>query len=94
MSIGMPVLDKEEELDQHFNKLLEEQYEVNHEILIMLITEKDNREKIIEEALDSIQVKIGLLDYFKVTKKDIEKHMDKLKSRGWKFKKILKIEEE
>lgn len=85
------ILDKDEQLDQHFKKLLEEQAELNHELMKSLSTGKENRANIIEETLDNIQMCIGVLDYFNVREEDLDKHNQKLLDRGWGIKRKLEV---
>jgi len=92
VSLKIPVLQKKETIDKHFIKLLEEEAEVNHEMMISITQNKPNRERIVSETLDLIQVGIGILDEYNVTKEDVDKHNEKLKAKGWKFKRHLYID--
>lgn len=86
------VLEKEEIFIKHFEKLLEEVGELHEEVGINTYV---NKEKAISEALDVIQVCIGLIDKLEPNNAGIEKavnaHFEKLKGRGWKFKKLIEL---
>lgn len=84
------VLDKKEKWGMHKAKVYEESLE-----LVEAIKEGDNAH-IAEEALDVIQVTIGVLDKLHNEGMDIQqaiyRHNKKLVNRGWKEKAIVKIQ--
>ncbi|KRQ86033.1 hypothetical protein ABG79_02165 [Caloramator mitchellensis] len=90
------VLKKENETySDIFNKLVEEVMEIKTEIEAIEL-EVGEKEKLIAETLDVIQVCIGLLDKLSHEgvniRKAIEKHNLKLLQRGWRYKKVLYID--
>ncbi|NBI05779.1 hypothetical protein [Senegalia massiliensis] len=85
------VLDKNDTLKEHFYKFEEEASELKHEMMIQDIMGYCNRENVIAEAMDVIQVCIGILDYCRATEEDIEKHNNKLLCRGWNVKQVYNI---
>ncbi len=98
--IKLYVLDKNERLNLDNNewtfegiadKVREESFELREALTCY------NQERIAEEALDVMQVVIGLLDKLNNGNMDLKKeiaiHNAKLKGRGWKFKKILEVRE-
>jgi NTP pyrophosphatase (non-canonical NTP hydrolase) len=84
------VLDKNDNWGLHKAKVYEESLE-----LVEAIKEGDNAH-IAEEALDVIQVAIGILDKLHHEEIDIQqavfKHNKKLANRGWDAKAFIKIE--
>lgn len=96
--IRIPVLKKDDDWENHVDKLLEEAIELIDEIEYIEkdLFEEVSHECIVEEALDVVQVCIGILDkveseYPGTIKKNIQKHYIKLLQRGWKVKEILKV---
>jgi NTP pyrophosphatase (non-canonical NTP hydrolase) len=96
--IKLYVLNKNEILNLDNNKwtFAEIAGKVDEECieLVEALTSFD-QEHIAEEALDVIQVAMGLLDKLSCgdmdLKKEIEIHNAKLKGRGWEFKKTLEV---
>ncbi|MBU5677890.1 hypothetical protein KQI88_15845 [Alkaliphilus sp. MSJ-5] len=94
--IKLPVLEKNDRWSEHVLKLTEEY----NELLCAFLKEDSIRfEDVIEETLDLIQVCIGILDKLDTDRPGIVrlsamKHIEKLHSRGWKFKKWLYINED
>lgn len=84
------VLDKNDSWGMHKAKVYEESLE-----LVDAIKEGDNAH-IAEEALDTIQVAIGILDKLHKEGIDIQqavyRHNKKLTNRGWDAKAIIKIQ--
>lgn len=94
----IPVLDKKDNIKECFDVILEEQNELNDELLILLCNKSLSREdkevvkhRIKKESFDLIQGCIGLLDKLEATQEDVEEHYKKLESRGWNFKRVLKV---
>lgn len=97
----IPVLKKDESWSEHLKKLNEEVKELADE---MEYIDKDLFEEIgyqciIEEALDVIQVCIGIIDkaetkYHGKLKKASKEHIRKLMERGWTIKKVLQVVED
>jgi hypothetical protein len=94
--IKLLVLDRNEKLN--IDKSTESFSEIAHKIgeeYRELIAEMPGYEydlnNIAEEALDLVQVLIGLLDKLPNLEEEIKIHNAKLKGRGWKFKKIYEI---
>lgn len=84
------VLDKKEKWGMHKAKVYEESLE-----LAEAIKEGDNAH-IAEEALDNIQVAIGILDKLHNEGLDIQqavyRHNKKLVARGWNAKAVIKVQ--
>lgn len=84
------VLNKNDNWGLHKAKVYEECLE-----LVEAIKEEDNVH-IAEEALDIIQVAIGVLDKLHHEKIDIQqaiyKHNKKLADRGWDAKAVIKVQ--
>lgn len=84
------VLSKEDKWKEHEKKVNEESEE-----LVEAIEEKDAAH-IAEEALDNIQVNIGILDKLYHDGVNIEEavhtHNRKLVNRGWKHKAVIKVQ--
>ena len=96
--IKLPVLDKNDNWYQHKSKLLEEVKETIEELSKNPHSEKEKTKINLLAALetfDTIEVCIGILDKLESEGIDIEKaawqHYRKLESRGWKFKKVIEI---
>ena len=90
--MNMIILDKDESVLNHFRKLEEEVDELKTELMLKDLKNEDNDNHIKEECLDVIQVCLGILDKYKVTEKDILRHVEKLEKRRWKAKKVIKLE--
>ena len=77
-------LDIKVSLEDEIEKCIEEDSEFIAGVL------KEDRENIIEEFWDSVQAKINVMDMMGIPIKEINeglhKHLDKMKSRGYKFK--------
>lgn len=86
----MMILDKNDPWPTHGAKLIEEAEELAEGI------ENGDKANIAEEAFDTIQVCIGILDKLRIEGIDIRteclRHEKKLINRGWKHKGILEIE--
>lgn len=85
------VLDKKDSWKKHRDKVEEESTE-----LVEAIKEKDPAH-IAEEALDNIQVSIGVLDKLYCLglidiQQAIDKHNKKLVDRGWNHKAVVKVQ--
>ncbi|WDU84226.1 hypothetical protein [Caloramator sp. Dgby_cultured_2] len=78
------------------NKAKEEVDELCEELFKYELDNIDNKENIAAETLDVIQVCIGLLDKLSEEgvniRKTIEKHNLKLLHRGWRYKKVIRID--
>lgn len=99
------LLNKNESLGIDFNKVkITEQMKKIREECEELAKEvysnqrnrtKDNTERVTEECLDVIQANIGLLYILKFQGVDLEsalrRHNEKLESRKWTFKYIIRI---
>ncbi|SHH54516.1 hypothetical protein SAMN02745135_01148 [Caloranaerobacter azorensis DSM 13643] len=99
MEIILPVLDKKEDWAQHQQKLKEEFKELSLALATTNIYGEEAIENIAEEALDVIQVCIGILDRVnennpRILKNKIQRHVVKLVNRGWKFKEVLRVVED
>ena len=81
------VLDKKDAWGKQANKLLEEVEELKRAISL------GDKENVAEEALDVLQVCIGMLDTLEMEgytlKPLICKHLKKLRSRKWRTKKLI-----
>lgn len=108
VNLKMPILKKNHDWDEHLLKFREEAKELEISIGILDFIEKKQKESfktpeeaaesLISETLDVIQMCIGILDklmksYPKLVCKGFTKHIKKLDSRGWKFKKWLAVTE-
>lgn len=107
--INIPVLKRNDSFIEQYKKLKEERMEVD-ELLVqrIVLMKPDNnielsdiahesfksRLNLIGELMDEIQCCINLLDKVGATPGEINGHIYKLEKRGWKFKKVLKIEGE
>lgn len=84
------VLDKDDRWNMHKSKVYEECIELADAI------KEGDKDHIAEEALDNIQVAIGILDKLHQEGVDIQKaismHNKKLNDRGWKHKRTIKIQ--
>lgn len=84
------VLDKKDKWKDHKKKVDEEASELIEAI------EEGNVSHIAEEALDNIQVSIGILDKLYHEGVDIQgavhMHNKKLVGRGWKHKAVVKVQ--
>lgn len=84
------VLDKKDKWKEHEKKISEESEELVEAI------KEGNTEHIAEEALDNIQVSIGVLDKLYSEGVDIQDavhmHNKKLVGRGWKHKAVVKVQ--
>ena len=89
------VLRKNDEYMEMLYKLREETEELKEEIELHFRKNINNKENIAAEALDVIQVCIGILDKLEREginiEKTIAKHNVKLLGRGWEVKKIVHI---
>ncbi|MFT9495805.1 hypothetical protein [Anaerosolibacter sp.] len=102
--ILIPVIDKEFELVPQFEKLEEEVKEVWEGIMSLYDganIEEDGKlhEELASEVLDVIQVCVGLAEIIErqckgSLEKAAEKHPAKLINYGFKFKKILRVDED
>lgn len=82
----IPILWKREDWVQHLSKLSEEFTELAHELHDM-DEGKGNIGRTVSEALDVIQVAIGIIDASGVDYSEaIREHAEKLQSRGWSIK--------
>lgn len=107
---SLPVLEKNDDWDTHSVKLLEEAREVFSAIQLLDYienpintsripkTKEEAAASVVAETLDVMQMCIGVLDKaldsYPVLKDAELQHIEKLYSRGWKFKKWLRIEED
>ncbi|RMD05064.1 hypothetical protein D9O40_00820 [Clostridium autoethanogenum] len=84
------VLDKKDKWKEHEKKVNEESEELVEAI------KEGNTTHIAEEALDNIQVSIGVLDKLYHEGMNIEEaiftHNRKLVNRGWKHKAVVKVQ--
>ena len=93
-SFIFPVLDTSNEtIVTEYEKLLEEIEELKEAILVHTGSIEDinkNKENLIEESFDVIQVIINLLDKLGISSKDkqeaYKKHVEKMIERGWDVK--------
>lgn len=99
MNIKIPVLQKIDSWEKHLDKQQEEAEELREAIVNVAYLERNNEKNLLhiaEEALDNIEVCIGILD--KLGKEIVEKanieHIKKLEKRGWNFKNVLEIRED
>lgn len=99
--ILIPILRKDHDWDKHREKLQEEIKELDDAIrdLETYGEQQIVIEQAIEEAMDVIQVCIGIIYKVLETHREIaiEKirgHIVKLINRGWKVAKVLKVEED
>jgi galactokinase/mevalonate kinase-like predicted kinase len=98
----LPVLQKDDSWGEHLDKQQEESEELREAIVKVAYLEEYNEKNlqhIAEEALDNIEVCIGILDKLeqidkRIVKKANANHIKKLLERGWKFKKLLTIKED
>lgn len=107
MNIKLPVLEKDHDWNQHRDKFEEECIEVSEAIQWLKCMEKEaNKEKVEEaatellsEVFDVMQMCVGVMDKLKkdhpkIIDQGVKRHVEKLYSRGWKFKSWLSIEED
>ncbi len=108
IDIKLPVLEKDHPWWMHFTKLEEESREVISAIQTLDYTEKypgrlpklsdEAAANVVAETLDLIQMCVGILDkvleQYPILKEAELQHIEKLYSRGWKFKKWLAISED
>ena len=87
---SFPVLDTSDiTFEEEMSKFDEEVKELKEAIELFTSNELIPLDDVIEESYDVIQVvinlidRLGLMDYMQ---EGLEKHIDKLKDRGWKFK--------
>lgn len=84
------VLDKKDKWKEHEKKVNEESEELVEAI------KEGNTAHIAEEALDNIQVAVGILDKLYHEGMNIEEaiftHNKKLVNRGWKHKAVVKVQ--
>lgn len=87
---NFPILDTSEiTIKEELSKFDEEVKELKEAIELFTSNGLIPLDDVIEESYDVIQVvinliyKLGLMDYMQ---EGLEKHIDKLKDRGWKFK--------
>ena len=93
LDMKIPVLDKADRWPEHILNLTEEFTELVQSFL------EGNIEHTVEETFDVIQICVGILDKFDMSdpwlvKSGYLKHIEKLHSRGWNFKKWLDINED
>ncbi|MGF7059266.1 hypothetical protein [Brassicibacter mesophilus] len=102
MELKLPVLQKDDKWEEHMDKVEEESLELYDAIEALSYYENITEKQLLhiaEEALDNIEVCIGILDKLeKIDKRIVKKananHIKKLLERGWKFKKLLTIKED
>lgn len=87
---NFPILDTSEiEFEIELEKLKEETEELLGAVIKYKTNEFELIDNVIEEGYDVIQVvvniidRLGLIDYMQ---EGLERHIEKLKGRGWKFK--------
>ncbi|MCX7903257.1 MAG: hypothetical protein N2486_01990 [Caloramator sp.] len=90
------VLKKDDDNVSILNKLNEEVDELSNELFKSIMDNVNNKEEMAAEALDVIQVCVGLLDKLEQEglniRKAMEKHNLKLLNRGWQYKKVIRID--
>lgn len=89
----LPVLDKDETWKEHKDKLFEESTELLDELTVIDVG------NIVAESFDVIQVCIGILDKAEtehpgITKRISNEHIAKLINKGFRFKSVLRVEED
>ena len=92
----IPILWKNEDLDQHRAKLSEEFTELCHE-LHDIAEGSDNIERVVSESFDIIQVAIGHIEkasaeYGIDVEHAIRLHTEKLTGRGWSIKGWIELD--
>ncbi|MCT4593153.1 MAG: hypothetical protein N4A57_02615 [Anaeromicrobium sp.] len=111
MEFLIPILHSNEELgfkdnldlDKLGEKLIEEAKEVQSAINCFLECDdvgfkSKNIGDIVEEAMDAIQIGIGILNFCmkedgQITKERMKAHLPKLLKRGWLVENVLRVEE-
>jgi len=95
-------LQKDDNWKKHLEKMKEESKELQEAIEAILDSEditKEQLEHIAEETLDIMEVGVGIFDKLKnqynmnLRAASVE-HIKKLASRGWRFKTVLRVEED
>lgn len=90
VSLEMMVLDKKDDWKEHCHKLNEEVIETFMAIAV------GNKEHMVSEVLDTIQVCVGMMHKLYGDGVDLEKaiaiHNSKLVDRGWDHKAIIRIQ--
>lgn len=99
MELKLPVLQKDDNWEKHLEKVEEESLELYEAIEALSYYENITVNQLLhiaEEALDNIEVCIGILDKLgkEITEKANVNHIKKLAERGWKFKAVLEIRED
>ncbi len=101
MELKLPVLEKDDNWEQHRDKEEEESVELYNALQEVIFEEcsEDKLLHIAEESFDVIEVAIGILDKLeqidkRIVKKANANHIKKLLERGWKFKKLVTIIED
>lgn len=93
-NVSFPVLDTTEiAFEVELDKLREETEELIGAAIKYKTNEIVTIDNVIEESYDVIQVVINLIDKLELTdymQEGLEKHIEKLKGRGWKFKEVSK----
>lgn len=91
---NFPILDTSEiAFEVELDKLREETEELIGDAIKYKTNEIVTIDNVIEESYDVIQVVINLIDKLELTdymQEGLEKHIEKLKGRGWKFKEVSK----
>lgn len=91
---NFPILDTSEiAFEVELDKLREETEELIGAAIKYKTNEIVTIDNVIEESYDVIQVVINLIDKLELTdymQEGLEKHIEKLKGRGWKFKEVSK----
>lgn len=91
---NFPILDTSEiEFEIELEKLKEETEELLGAVIKYKTNEFESIDNVVEESYDVIQVVINIIDRLGVMDymtEGLEKHIEKLKGRGWKFKEVSK----
>lgn len=91
---NFPILDTSEiAFEVELDKLREETEELIGAAIKYKTNEIVTIDNVIEESYDVIQVVINLIDKLELTdymQEGLEKHIEKLKGRGWEFKEVSK----
>lgn len=101
MELKLPVLQKDDNWEQHMDKVEEESLELYDAIEALSYYENITEKQLLhiaEETFDNIEVAIGILDKLeqidkRIVKKANANHIKKLIDRDWKFKTVLEIRE-
>lgn len=86
------VLRKNDDIRTTIKKLNEENDELKKELMIEDLKGENNKDRIVSECLDLIQVCVGVLDKYRADEIDLLRHNEKLLGRGWQIKRILEID--